>query len=269
MVSRRDLRTVENRMKAEMGIAFRTSVRNAGLSGMATQGSVFEYIARALAARAIPRGRIQRAHQSAGDAGRRAMVAGFTHRRHRRPVASYREGDRFSGGALRRALNNPGMVEATSFTLRFINTDILDAEARHWRRLNFGAGAGSSGGISAPELFPIRWEGMVVATIGLAPDPRPAFTIPIGMFVTPGGQRVRPSVERRGTDMFYPRKTSRVFPTAGIASSNFLDAGVRAIATALPRSYLDMYTSLFNSARISQRLTVRVGPMPAPAPHVS
>lgn len=255
----RDLRNAANRMNAVAAIGFRTSVRNAGASGMAQSGSIVDYLGRALAARAIPHGQLRRAHQDAGDQARRSMVAAYTHRAHRRAVPSYRVGDRYAGGALRRALNQPGQVEATAFTLRFINRDILNQEARQWRRLNYGAGGGSEGGIVAPAQFPVQWDGLVVATLGLPPDTRPGFTIPQGIFVTPGGERVRPSASRRGQDAFSVRKASRKFPTAGIASSNFLDGGIRRLVTALPISYLDMYTRLFENAARNQHISLRVG----------
>jgi hypothetical protein len=259
VASRADLRNAANRMNAEASVSFRTSVRNAGASGMAQNGSIVDYLGRALAARAIPHGQLRRAHQDAGDQARRSMVAAYTHRPHRRAVPSYRIGDRYAGGALRRALNQPGQVEATPFTLRFINRDILDQEARQWRRLNYGAGGGSEGGITAPAQFPVQWDGLVVATMGLPPDTRPGFTIPQGMFVTPGGERVRPSTARRGQDTFRVGNPNRRFPTAGIASSNFLDGGVRRLVTALPISYLDMYTRLYNNAARSAHITLRVG----------
>lgn len=267
MVTKRDLRNVSNRMAAEMSVSFRTGIRNAGVSGMFRAGSVAEYIGRALSARQIPHEQLRRAHRDAGEGAQRSMVQGYVNRRHRRPVPSYRIGDRYAGGALLRALRNPNMVEATEFTLRFINTDILNTEARHWRRLNFGAGAGSEGGLQAPAQFPIAWEGMVVATLGLTPDFRPAFTMPQGIFVAPGGNRVESSASRRGSDMFFPRRASRRYPTAGIASSNFLDAGVRRLATALPQSYLGMYQRLYDRTMAQNaNIISRVGAMPAPGP---
>lgn len=246
-------------MNAAASVSFRTSLRNAALSGLAQNGSIADYLGRALAARAIPHGQLRRAHQDAGDQARRSMVAAYTHRAHRRAVPSYRIGDRYAGGVLRRALNHPDQVEVTPFTLRFINRDILDQEARQWRRLNFGAGGGSEGGITPPQQFPVQWDGLVVATLGLPPDPRPGFTIPQGRFVTPGGERVRPSAARRGQDAFYLGNPNRRFPTAGIASSNFLDGGVRRLVTALPISYLDMYTRLFETAARNQHISMKVG----------
>lgn len=256
-----DLRNAANRMNAAASVSFRTSLRNAAVSGLAQNGSIADYLGRALAARAIPHGQLRRAHQDAGDQARRSMVAAYTHRAHRRPVPSYRIGDdnRYAGGALRRALNQPGQVEVTPFTLRFINRDLLNQEARQWKRLNYGAGGGSEGGITPPQQFPVQWDGLVVATLGLPPDPQPGFTIPQGRFVTPGGERVRPSAARRGQDAFYLGNPNRRFPTAGIASSNFLDGGVRRLVTALPISYLDMYTRLFETAARNQHISMKVG----------
>lgn len=201
-------------------------------------------------------GKLTRAHQEIGEAAQRSMVAAYTHRRFRRPKGSYRIDDaspneRYAGGALRRALLDPGMVEADDRGVRFINTAILDREARQWRRLNYGAG-GKAG--TPPAQFPLQWGGVVVATLGLPADPRPAFRIPRGYWIGPDGKRV--GAGAGNTDRFYPVSTTsgdinrgeafrgRPSPgrvTAGIAAANFLDAGVRRIANEIPSAYLRLY----------------------------
>jgi hypothetical protein len=227
-------------------------------------------------------GKIKAAHEAIGEAARRSTQNAYTHRRFRRPKGSYRLDDsgqnqRYAGGALRRALgSDKGHVDADEYGLRFLNTAVLDQEAKQWRRLNYGAG-GKAG--TAPHQFPIEWGGIVVATLGLPADPRPAFRIPAGYWIGPDGKRVGASRGGGGSDRFYPVGTTsadidrgtafrgRPSParmTAGIAASNFIDAGVRRIANEIPVAYMRLYSEWHDSnlarmERIAQSAGVRVG----------
>lgn len=205
-------------------------------------------------------GKIAAAHYDIGEAARRSVQNAYTHRRFRRPKGSYRIDDygsdgqnqRYAGGALRRALgSDKGHVEADEYGLRFLNTAVLNEEAKQWRRLNYGAG-GKAG--QAPHQFNLEWGGVVVATLGLPADPRPAFKIPRGYWIGPDGKRV--GAGGGSSDRFYPVGTTsadinrgeafrgRPSParmTAGIAASNFIDAGVRRIANEIPSAYINLY----------------------------
>lgn len=215
-------------------------------------------------------GKIRDAHHSIGEAARLSTQNAYTHRRFRRPPGSYRLDDtghnqRYAGGALRKALGSgKGHVDADEYGLRFLNVDVLNEEAKQWRRLNYGAG-GKAG--EAPTQFPIQWGGMVVATLGLPADPRPAFKIPRGYWVGPDGKRVGAGAGLN--DRFFPIGTSsneisraesfrgRPSParmTAGIAASNFIDAGVRRIANEIPSAYIALYAEWHdqNLARMEQ-----------------
>jgi hypothetical protein len=193
------------------------------------------------------------------------MIQGYRNRRFKRPAGKYRPGDQRLSGELAKALSNPGHVRADAYQLEFLNTRLMDRQAAHWRRLNFGAGAGSREGITAPAQYPINWNGLVVGVMGFGTQPSPAFRIPRGFWMTPSGEPAGgANPARLGQDQFYLRgmrvgrgfgRPSTAKVTAGIASRNFLDAGVRRVANELPRSYAAIYADLYQEAR-SQLLAI-------------
>lgn len=207
--------------------------------------------------------RFTSAHQQVGEAAIRSISAAYRNRRFRRGAGRYREGDNRLSGKLGKALSNSkAMVSADASSVSIINTSFLDREAAHWRRLNFGAGAGGAEGITAPARYAITWEGVAAGTLGLEAQPSPAFFIPRGYWME-GGRMVSPGEGRRG--QFFPGNPSNRLGgatpgslgvgmqakkmTRGIASRNFLDAGVRRLANELPRAYAAIYADLYENAR--------------------
>lgn len=208
--------------------------------------------------------RFRQAHQDVGEAAMRSIAQGFVSRRFRRPVGQYRVGDDRLTGKLGRALSNTTQnVLASEHGLAIVNTGYLDREAAHWRRLNFGAGGGGREGIIAPQQFAITWEGVVAGTLGLETQPSHSFVVPYGYWVGGGGGPVRPDIGARGNDQFFVGNPSGRFTpghdvgivrqhrkvSRGIASRNFLDAGVRRVANELPRAYEAIYNDLYENAR--------------------
>lgn len=226
-------------------------------------------------------GAFQEIHRAVGEQAQIAMVNAYTHRRYRRPTHHYRSpndpspNERYSGAVLRRALQREDMILATSTGLSFINVDVLDAEAKQWRRINFGAG-GKAGQGGTPATVPIVWDGLVVASLGLPPDPRPPFRIPRGYWIAGSGERI--GAGKGFGDEFYPvgairGRRGRPSParmTAGIAASNFMDRGVAAIAGGIPPAYAALYRERFDTrlASISTQAAA-VGVTPAPGGHVT
>lgn len=237
----------------------------------AAVGGVFEFVAKTFGdLQGSDPGLFQDAHHDIGASALRSAQQGFRNRRFRRPAGSYRAGQDRLSGRLSSALSGPGHVRATANTLEVINQGLLDREAAHWRRLNFGAGQGSREGLHAPESFPINWAGVAVGVLALDYDPRPGFTVPRGYWIPGGGESGnRPNAGRLGLDQFFlsgrratedvPGRASMVKgmgirgraagpvkrATKGIASSNFLDAGIRRVANELPRAYATIYSDLF------------------------
>lgn len=224
-----------------------------------SQSRQMRFLAEALAADAIPESLRRRVHDDIGAAAQRSVVQAYTHRNPRRNLPPYREGNdprqtRYAGGRLLRALQSPSFYEATPNGLRFINTSLLNREARHWRRLNFGAGAQGGPG---PRSFPID---LFQASIGLEPDRRPGFRLPPGFWLR-NGERVAPG--RPGTAEFHPGRDSSANPammTRGIRATNFLDAGVRRIANEIGPAYLNMYRQFYNDvqSRVRAEAQLRV-----------
>jgi hypothetical protein len=235
-----------------------------------------EVIAKALSAQAIPQSTLKKVHQDIGEAAQRSMLQAYGHRRGRTGLQYRLPGSentarnkRYSGGKLRAALARREQVEATAGSLKFINTTILNKEARQWRRLNFGAG-GRAG--TSPRQFQVEWAGLVVGAMGLEPDPRPAFALPAGFWVEPGGGG-RQRAGAPGSGEFYPASMRpagiRGAPqkrrmTAGIHAANFLDAGVRRIADEFPKAYQAMYRELYSDKAARKKIETKIGmTMPA------
>jgi hypothetical protein len=179
---------------------------------------------------------------------------------------------RYAGGALRRAIQSSSFFEATPGGIRFVNTSLLDREAKHWHRLNFGAaprGEGSRG------QFAVEWGGLVIASLGYDQDASPGFLLPRGFWVE-GGERVSRGIVSGGAE-FYPvgelpagtkvrGRPNAAQRTLGIEARNFLDAGLRRIAQMLPESLQDFYTEIYEQAKRGEGPLTTVANAPRPAP---
>lgn len=242
---------------------FIAGIQEAARQGM-LQSRQLKTLAEAFRAELIPAGRRRAAFEEMGRNAQLSVQQAYTHRRGRRNIrdAAYRNRpDRFANGALLRAIQNRNFYQATSDGLRFINRRILDQEAQHWRRLNFGAG-GAAG--ESPRRF--NFEMLAQASFGLAPDPRPAFVIPPGFWIR-SGERVRAGGPPAA---FFPRggaagvgargRPSPLRMTRGIRATNFLDAGIRRIANDLGPTMIGLYRDFYHdtSARTRYEETYRV-----------
>ena len=180
---------------------------------------------------------------------REAAYQDFTRKVGRHRKGSYRVGrGRISGGALKRALNSKSMAVGFANRIEYVDQDLLNKTAKHWARLNFGAGAAGRR-TNVQKMYKLRFGGRgargatkapTIIKVGFRTGPRPAFYMPIGMWREEGGGRV-PFGASRG-DMFFPT-SSRFWakPTRGIAAMNFLNAGFKALEDEFPRAYQDLY----------------------------
>jgi hypothetical protein len=221
-----------------------------------------------------------------GLAAQRSVIAAFAQRRPRTGMPAYRtsaqhpQNIRYANGALLRALGSPDFFNVGPRGLEFINEDRLDLEAKHWRRLNFGTRGGAP--LSPPKRFDVNWDGQVVASFGLDPDPRPAFRIPPGLWIQPGvffpfsevtaeaRQRGVMGTTRHSAPQPYrlsskgwseERIASKHYGqmTKGIASTNFLDAGMRRLAREV-RPAIDKILAYVSKppTDVRQKIQVRV-----------
>jgi hypothetical protein len=162
--------------------------------------------------------------------------------------------------------------EATPSVLYWGNVARLNQEAAQWKRINFGAGARAG---TPPGRFAMQWGDFLGGALGIDPDPQPAFRLPKGYWFQPGGgSRISGGARVAGAE-FYPQgeqppgrwgRPGRARMTAGIAASNFLDAGVRRIAEEYPRAVSTMMGRLYRNRPAAERIRVRTGvtiPMPS------
>lgn len=164
---------------------------------------------------------------------------------------------RLAGGVLRRALGRDDFFEAGPDGLNFINTRMLDHEAAHWRRLAFGAGPAGTG-LSVE--YGVEWSGMVVASLGIDVPARPSFTLPRGAWIEGGFYPIGELPAGFEGRVAGPRRTR------GITTRPFLNAGIRRIATELPRAWESYYRELwaeFKATGQGYLADVSVRPRPA------
>lgn len=225
-----------------------------------------------------------RAQKSVVKSYDQVVTRGANARGNRYPyrVGARQPNKRYAGGKLRAALNSPRFYEATADGLRFINVDYLNRTARHWARLNAGAGPRGQG---SRRRFTVTWSNLAVAAIGVDQAPRPGFYLPRGYWWTRGaGQVVSADPGRIGQDEFYPmgigpaRKRTRPDsgahrkpgpyvgpgagigkrrPSLGIKARNFLDAGAETIARELPKGYEKLYKDLWEQKIIGPNAQVK------------
>lgn len=159
-------------------------------------------------------------------------------------LSGYRSGSgygaRYSGGVLREALHNPGLVTSDANGVYFVNTGPLNRAAKQWARLNFGAG-----GIAGPRpaKFDIQFGSLVVGALGIEGEARPAFFLPKGVWTERGAFYPSSMTPPEGEGSF-PQRT-RVL-TKGIRSRNFFDAGVRVMADQTLEGYQNVLKELFD-----------------------
>lgn len=229
-------------MALSLNVANAFANAGAGAAGMAV--AAVAALGEAITSRSIPEAVMQRTNENICKAAQRSAFVGFTGRRPRRSpalrqmYASLRQSNSTTraSGALSRAIRSDQFYEATARRIRFINVDLLNKEAKHWKRLNFGAGAGA---VRAPGKFQLEIGGQLIgASIGLDPDPRPGFGLPPGFFLGPGGARQVPGTP--GSGIFIPIGKAPKSRTYGIVTTNFLDVGVQRLLKEMGIQYLEL-----------------------------
>lgn len=266
---------VKSRMVGQSRFAMSQAFELAGEAIEDDANRLIRAIGRAVSADAITPQARKTAHQRIAQGAARSMAAASA--QGKRPAGRYRGGGDRLSGRLAPALRRSWDADADS--IRIIDTRQLAKEAKHYRRLNFGAGGGGQeGDLSPPDAYSLRVTGTRAFNmiIGLAPDPRPAFRLPRGVWISGGGERVPASQSSVGADRFFPASelpngvTGRLPKgrgTRGIAARNFLDAGVRRIARETLPAYEGLYRDVFYSKQgpsLKKRIGVTVAPRPGP-----
>ncbi len=174
-----------------------------------------------------------------------------------RSAPTYRKGDnRYAGGALLRALESPTMAIGSAEGIAFVDVPLLDRTARHWARLNFGAGAaeGRSGVSFRQPNARIQFGSNQGVSLRFTNPPRPNFKVPqqgFGYFNKQGQLFLgRPPKKRgRGSEVTvvggFPEGKPSV---SGIAPRRFLDAGLVALGKNFGRMYKEHFADAARAA---------------------
>ena len=171
---------------------------------------------------------------------------------------------RYAGGMLRQVLASEDFVTYDDKGIYIGNTRALDARARQWRRLNYGAGSAAGGGA---EIFTLRWSNQQF-TLEEPGAARPPFRIPAGSWY---GEEFYPTSEREAQNKYVSRVTGRKIRslrgfytkafalesdqvkrqkarmTRGIRGRHWLGAGIEVIAEDLPHAYSAAINKLFQA----------------------
>jgi hypothetical protein len=173
----------------------------------------------------------------------------------------YRLSARDAGGRLERAIASREFFRATYDGIGFGNEELLDATARQWHRLNYGAGEAAGDG---SRVFSIHFGSAVSASLGLADTPSPGFMLPKGFWRSPSGKFAESG--GRG-DYFYPnRRGPGPTPTKGIRAWHFFDAGIESIANNLGPAYDGLFRDWYASAQRGLGPLSRVETITVPPP---
>lgn len=148
--------------------------------------------------------------------------------------AIFARDNRNSGGLLR-AIRSKDFVTGDEDGIDFVNRRVMAGSARHWKRLNFGAGEiGDTGGPSP--TYKLKYDQRFVADLRFRIPVQPAFMIPKGFFQH-GGKKLSPRGEFRGTATgraFYPRSKVMLSTTVGIRGRHFMEVGLETFAAEFP-----------------------------------
>jgi hypothetical protein len=181
--------------------------------------SVIQSMGNALAVGSVPDKYMQAANYEIAAQAQRAIVGGL---RNTLPEGSgpYRAGERLTG-TLERALSSPAMLEhTTGKVISFINESVLNSEARHWYRINYGvAGTSTQGPSRQARSFDVTLNGTTLMTLRDARPPRSGGTYLPRRFRFDGREMVVLSG---------PAKPPR--PGHGARAAHFIDLGLEAVA---------------------------------------
>jgi hypothetical protein len=207
-------------------------------------------LASAIDLRKIPRAQLKEINLRIAEEAHQRVVSGYESRLPRRSLP-YRPKDRLTG-KLGEALRDPRMTSATSDkVISPLNVRILNIEAIHWWRVNYGAlGPNLSLGHEEGE-YPLRLPGGGSAGVLRDPSrPAPASWLPRWF----GWQQT--SV---GHDFFLPLAGPADIEGAGIRAARFTDLALESIAeTAGPYTFQGYRKFLVSQADKVRRSTVTI-----------
>lgn len=167
-------------------------------------------------------------------------------------IGPYRVGSRSRlSGKLLEALRSPTMAIGSSTGIGFIDDELLDETARHWKRLNFGAGP-ADGSLPRPRAR-VQFGSNQGFSLSLPDPPRPNFNVPetpagAGYFL--GNGQFYPGFpnggHRKNAVRIINRRTASGdlvdHPSVhGIGARRFLDAGLASLGENFRPAYINFF----------------------------
>ena len=201
---------------------------------------VVEQLGNTLRRRGLPRAKMKALNLEIARVGQQAVVSGW---RSRLPRNAGGGTGRYAG-TLGPALANPAMLEGTSDrVISFINGDVLDQEAAHWYRINYGAAGPnySSPNAQRADTFVINLNGRPFITLRDDRPPDPTTFFPRQFFWTESNRLV---VTGPGV----------VQTNAGAAPAHFIDLGLQAVAEVFPVAYDAFFRDWLRDAKSQARV---------------
>lgn len=228
----------------QMGDALVTSMplmlRGAIRQTTAELPSMVRAMGKAMDLNKMPRERMRRTNIEIAEQARKKVAAGWYSRLPRKSPQRTKATESRQHGALGRALADPMMTLYTSDrVISFVNTDVLDAEASHWYRVNYGAVGSRYGEGPQPRTFVVRLNGQTVGQFRDDSPPDPTSWIPRVRYWS-GGQ-------------LYPKSTDVVASPFGARAARFLDIGQQVIAKEAPRAYTELFGKYLREANGANR----------------
>lgn len=194
----------------------------------------------ALKVRAVPRQKLRDINIRVAERAQNAVVAGW---RTRLPSNMTGGKNRLSG-RLGPALAQPSMTAFTTDRyISFINTDVLDLEAAHWYRVNYGAAGPNLAEGRMPARFVMQFNGSAAASFSDDRRPDPKSWIPARYYIAGQG--------------LYAKSTEAVPNPSGARPARFFELGYRVIAKETPKAYDEMWRTHVGAMTetMKQRLT--------------
>lgn len=160
-------------------------------------------------------------------------------------VEEYRYGQNRLTGKLDEYFDGPELNQSTAFRISFLNVQELNENARHWMRINYGAGDAAGPSEDAPSAIIFGESFEIGSPPGLGKRPTPM--IPKGMWREGGGYggSIKPDRSRAGSDAFFPMLGATEFkPTRGIRAHHFIQAGFAAVAEHADATYRQVFRDI-------------------------
>lgn len=185
--------------------------------------NVVHTLGQALDMKVLPKERLAKANNKIAENAQAAVVRGW---RSRLPRKTWRGGPNRQTGLLGPALADPSMTAATNHRfISFINTDVLDMQASHWYRVNYGASGSRFAEGRTARRFVMQLDGSAFASFSDDLRPDPISWIPSKRYYDSDG------------NMYPGRGAEAVRSPYGARAARFFELGHSVVARETPQAY--------------------------------